>query len=488
MRKVLISILSTILVVNTLCVRAENIGVPSEYEGVMLQAFYWDSYDANKTTTKYGRTKWIDVLKDTAAINANFDLVWFPPSAQSSGGVGYYHTCLSDQGSTTSTAWGSKGKLDELIAAFHKGNTKAIADIVINHRGNSNSWTSFYPDNFGGSYGTWQLKQEHICAGDEAFTDSGSPAYRSTNHGASDTGTNDGGARDLDHTNEYVQNWAKAYVRWMINEMKYDGFRYDMTLGYHGRYLSMYNEEAKPFFSVSELWDGLDRQVTHLQQTNYNTMIFDFPLKYSLAGIPGESYGKLNKNKSLNSLRSRGLEKYSVTFIDNHDTFERPDNQGGEYYKYQADLDNATTKNYILQANAYILMMPGVPCVFWPHWNKYKDEISALIAVRKLAGIHSESAVSDEESGLRKYTATIQGHKGKVIVRLGKSRDMEVPEGYRVALEGGNAGDYTILIEKTQGIEDVQGQGTKGEKFVKDGQLLIRRGDKVYTLQGQEVK
>ena len=72
-------------------VKAENAGVPAECEDVMLQAFYWDSYKTKTSTdSKFGRTKWIDLLKDTAAINANFDVVWFPPSAGPTGnGVGY---------------------------------------------------------------------------------------------------------------------------------------------------------------------------------------------------------------------------------------------------------------------------------------------------------------------------------------------------------------------------------------------------------------
>ena len=121
--------------------RAENIGVPAECEDVMLQAFYWDSYKTQTATdSKYGRTKWIDLLKDTAAINANFDLVWFPPSASSTGGVGYYHACLSNQDG----AWGTRAKLTQLIDALHAGNTKVLADIVINHAAGS-SWCTLYP-------------------------------------------------------------------------------------------------------------------------------------------------------------------------------------------------------------------------------------------------------------------------------------------------------------------------------------------------------
>jgi glycosidase len=125
--------------------------VPSQCEDVMLQVFYWDSYK-NQTgnDSKYGRTRWVDLLKDTAAINANFDLVWFPPSAygdggNGSGGVGYTHRQLSNQTSD----WGSRAKLEELIAALHRGDTRVLADIVINHRGNKSNWCDFYADNFG---------------------------------------------------------------------------------------------------------------------------------------------------------------------------------------------------------------------------------------------------------------------------------------------------------------------------------------------------
>ena len=458
-----------------------NIGVPSECEDVMLQAFYWDSYKTQSgTDSKYGRTKWLDLLKDTAAINANFDLGWFPPSASSTGGVGYYHACLSNQNGD----WGSSSKLKELIAALHKGNTRVLADIVINHRGNKSSWVDFYSDNFG-SYGTYQLTQSHICSGDEAFTDSKSPAKGSSVHGAADTGTNDGGCRDLDHTNEYVQKWAKAYVQWMINEMKYDGFRYDMTLGYHGRYLSMYNEASKPYLSVSELWDGIDRQVRHLKETNYNTMIFDFPLKYQLhQAIVGGSYGKL-RNPS-NSLRGKGYAKYAVTFLDNHDTFERESYGSNQFGGQNIDLKNPTHKNRILQGYAYILMMPGVPCVFWPHWKTYQSEINALIAARKLAGIHSESAVLSETTSQNNYEAVIQGHHGQVMLRLGSNRSTETPEGYQKVVDGPV---HTVYYKAgAEGIDEVPSDQVPSTKVIRDGQLYLMYEGRMYDVQGRKVK
>ena len=474
--------------------RATDVCVPAESEDVMLQCFYWDSY---RSTGKYGCTTWQELTKDSAAITANFDLVWFPPSGWAgdgtSGGVGYYNRQVSQQNSS----WGYRIDLYRFMQALHRGNTKCIADIVINHRGNKSSWCDFYADNFG-TFGTYQLTSAHICKNDEVNSSSSAGSCKGAATGANDTGTNFDGARDLDHSNEYVQGWAKAYLKWMLNTMQFDGFRYDMTLGYKGEYLSMYNEASQPYFSVSEYWESIDKQVNHLKATNYNTLIFDFPLKYKLGdalgvdGASGETRYNLLKNPTT-SLRYRGYKRYAVTFIDNHDTFERSDNQGGEFIKYKADLGNADVKRRIMEANAYILMLPGVPCVFYPHWARYKNEISALIAIRKAAGIHSESEIEESStiSPSRTYEATITGHRGVVVLRMGVNRDKEVPAGFELALDGGAAGNYTIFLKKwAQGIDEVESgeSRVKSEKFLENGQLFIRYGERVFDAQGRLVK
>ncbi len=491
MKKILLVFSTIILCAGVSSLHAKNVGVPAECEDVMLQAFYWDSYKAQSSTnSKFGCTKWIDLIKDTAAINANFDVVWFPPSAGPKGcGVGYSAKQYSNQESD----WGTKTGLNNLINALHKGNTKVLADVVLNHRGNLTNWCNFFTDNFG-SYGTFTLTQKEICRNDEGFTDSKSSCYNAaaSDRGAYDTGDNFDGARDLDHQSEMVQNWSKAYTQWLLNTMNYDGFRYDMTLGFHGRYLKMYNEAAQPYMSVSELWHSIDRQKQHLQECDSNTMIFDFQAKYSLKGIVTGSYGKLNVNKVFEGLRKHGLSRYSVTFIDNHDTFDRGTAYGDNQFTPTTDLTTATNKDFVLQASAYMLMMPGVPCVFYPHWVSYKEEINELIAVRKRAGIHSESQVLEEESGQYKYHATIQGHRGKVIVRVGKYRSTTQPEGYELAVEGGSRGAYTVYIQMNpQGVEQPAADSSlkgRGEKFLEDGKLYIRVGERVYDITGNKIQ
>jgi len=235
------------------------------------------------------------------------------------------------------------------------------------------------------------------------------------------------------------------------------------------------------------LWSTIDRQKQHLQECEYNTMVFDFQAKYSLKGIVTGSYGKLNKSKTFEGLRKHGLERYSVTFIDNHDTFDRGTAYGDNQFS-GSDLTNASTKDHILQASAYILMMPGIPCVFYPYWVSYKEDINELIAIRKRAGIHSQSAVLEESSGQYQYSATVQGHRGKVVVRVGKYRSQTVPEGYEVAVEGGDRGNYTVYINMTpEGVEHTQAAAADREKFLKDGKLYIRVNDDVYDILGKKI-
>lgn len=482
MKKLILTAITLVLFANVSTLRAENVGVPAECEDVMLQAFYWNSHQAG---SKYGTTRWLYLAKDTAVIGEYFDLVWLPPCSQSNGGVGYYHVQLSNLDSD----WGNRNGFNTLVKGLHRRGCKVLGDIVINHRWSISGWCAFAADNFG-TYGSYQLTKQHICRYDEGFTSSSSDCYNTplSERGAADTGTNDGGARDLDHSSEYVQSWAKAYTQWMINVLKVDGFRYDMTRGYSGEYLKMYNEASNPYFSVSEFWESIDQIVTHLKATDYSTLEFDFPLKYDIKNaIVNGAYTKLKKTNS-NTMSGKGLNRYAVTFIDNHDMFERPEEDAcnQQFPSCNANLSDATVKNQILQANAYILMMPGVPCVFWPHWKSYTNEIKELISLRKRAGIHSESAVTDEKANPKTYSGTIQGHKCKVVLRLGRSRSKEVPEGYELALEGGDNGDYTIFIESVAGVENVQKQ-VQATKILRDGKMFIQVGEKTYDVLGREL-
>jgi alpha-amylase len=442
--------------------------VPSESEDIMLQSFYWDSQNDNG----YGNTRWTTLTGQASEIGSYFSLVWLPPSAESNGGLGYIAKCYSNQNSSL----GSEQELRSLINALHTKGTRVLADIVINHCGNKSSWCDFNSLNFG-TYGSFDPQSTWITSDDEA--------QGKCNLGANaDDGqheANYGAARDWDHKNANVQNMCKAYTKWMKNVMLYDGFRYDYCGGFHTKHINEYNTASKPYFSVMEYWYG---DATHLKaridDAGKNTLTFDFALKYNAFrdGIYSKSYTKCKSA----GLRGKGYAKYAVTFIDNHDTFNR---QNGNEVNGQGDGSSINDKSLMMRCNAYLLSMPGVPCVFYPHWVKYKAEIKKMIDARRAAGIHSESTVEESaESGW--YRATIHGKHGAVKLMLGSAASDEQPAGYTTAIKGSDyAMYYTVYGE---GTGTVQPSVINGQKFLQDGKLYIRCGEKIYDALGNRIK
>ena len=418
--------------------------VPAECEDVMLQAFYYDSYrdgapgDVKINGKQLGNTKWNVLLDQSGEIGTYFDLVWLPPSGKSEGGTGYHQTVYSNQNSD----WGSQKELIEFINRMHAANTKVVADIVINHAGCKSSWCDFYTQNFG-EYGVFEPDASWIAKSDEVNNapDAGDCKGKAT--GPEDGGYNGqdnyGAARDWAHAKPEVQEMMKAYLKWMKNVIGFDGWRYDYAQGFKGKYIDMYNSASENYFSVVEFWNN---DVSgYLVDANWNTMAFDFGTKYS--AIKGIADGHYEQCKG-SGLLGAGLSKYAVTFVDSHDTYfgcqggrDNTDEIGG-CGKSMEDYN----KDRVLGANAFILSMPGVPCVFYPHWAKYKDAIGKMVLARKAAGVHSESSVSDE-AGSGYYKSTITGKHGSIRLLLGPNSGFNTtPAGYTLAYKGGNFAMY----------------------------------------------
>ena len=421
--------------------------VPSECEDVMLQAFYYDSYrdgapgDVLINGKQLGNTKWNVLLAQSGEIGTYFDLVWLPPSGKSEGGTGYHQTQYSNQNSD----WGKQKELLEFINRMHAANTKVVADIVINHAGCKSSWCDFYPQNFG-EYGTFQPDASWICSTDEVNHNPEAGEWKGKATGVDDGGynmqDNYASARDWAHAKPEVQEMMKAYLKWMKDVIGFDGWRYDYAQGFKGKYIDMYNSAAANYFSVVEFWNGdMNNIKSYLNDVNWNTLAFDFSTKYS--AIQGIADGDYTKCKG-SGLLGAGLSKFAVTFVDSHDTYfgcqggrDNNDEIGG-CGKSMEDYN----KDRVLGANAFILSMPGVPCVFYPHWVKYKDAIGKMVLARKAAGVHSESKVSDE-AGNGYYKSTITGKHGSIRLLLGPNSGFNTtPAGYTLAYKGGNFAMY----------------------------------------------
>ena len=461
--------------------------VPSKCGAVLMQAFYNESYDAKSPgVSEYGDTKWKTLTPQAAEIGKYFDYVWLPPSAYGDG-AGYHPKQYSNQNSN----WGTRAELEALISALHNAGSKVVADIVINHCAGWSNWCDFPVMDFG-EYGKFQPDASYICNTDEVNKnpDAGDCYGKAT--GNADDGDNWDGARDWAHDNVYVQDMFKAYLKWMRNVMKYDGFRYDKGDGFNNWHHDNYNKAAQPEIAFMECYSGDDRIISGIQGANYNLMALDFQTRWdAICPMAGWNYAKCAGS----GLLGKGYSKYAITFVDSHDWFLRPDNEnefGGRGNSLSKDL-----KGRLLGANAYILGMPGVPCVFYPHWVKYKEEIKAMIEARKAAGVHSESAVSDEYAADGGYQVTVRGKYGWLILQLGDrtthsaTGDFAWLADYKLMAKGDG---YAMWVNVTDppiytGIEEVgstdgslKGQG---EKFVKDGKLYIRMGEAVYDVMGR---
>ena len=415
--------------------------VPSECEDVMLQAFYYDSYrdgapgDVLINGKQLGNTKWNVLLAQSGEIGTYFDLVWLPPSGKSEGGTGYHQTVYSNQNSD----WGSQKELIEFINRMHAADTKVVADIVINHAGGKSSWCDFHTQNFG-EYGVFEPDASWIAKTDEVNFNPEAGDCQGKATGKEDGGynmqDNYGAARDWAHAEPKVQEMMKAYLKWMKNVIGFDGWRYDYAQGFKGQYIDMYNSASENYFSVVEFWNGdMNNIKSYLNDVNWNTLAFDFSTKYSaIQGIADGQYQKCMGS----GLLGAGLSKYAVTFVDSHDTYfgceagrDNNDEIGG-CGKSMEDYN----KDRVLGANAFILSMPGVPCVFYPHWAKYKDAIGKMVLARKAAGVHSESQVSDE-AGNGYYKSTITGKHGSIRLLLGPNSGFNTtPAGYTLAYKG----------------------------------------------------
>lgn len=405
-------------------------GWPANYDGVMLQGFYWDSYND---------TKWTNLTSQADELSKYFSLIWVPQSGwcKSTRDMGYYPRYWFDQRS----AFGTEQELRTMISTFKKKGTGIIADVVVNHKNGVSKWCDFANEtvkgkNTGKTYSvTWDnTGYTQICNNDEANTNTKSEA-KGKIKGAADTGLGDTGCRDLDHTNPTTQQNIKTYEDFLLNEMGYTGFRYDFVKGYDPKYIKMYNEASKPKFSVGEYWHGAvttaSKKDDHpfggvkdwVEATGKTSAAFDFPMKYLIKGAFDDGNWKLLATNYTTSTLVGKEPRYAVTFIDNHDTGEPHDNPDPLRANVEA-------------ANAYILALPGTPCIWISHWKPYKYTIKKCILARKIAGVTNTSSIIESEGQDNGYVLIVEGNNGNVMLLLGSPTYSTA--GYQLACEGEN--------------------------------------------------
>ncbi len=405
-------------------------GWPSNYGGVMLQGFYWDSYSDSR---------WTNLASQADELSEFFQLVWIPQSASCGGynSMGYDPEYWFNN---YTSSFGTKAELLTMINTFRGKGIGTIADVVINHRKSINDWVTFPGETYKGV--TYRLLSTDICRDD----DGGATLNWANSNGKSLSANNDSGEdwsglRDLDHSSSNVQTIVKAYLNMLLNDMGYAGFRYDMTRGYSPNYTGIYNSYANPTYSVGEYWDGnLSALKSWIDGTKVGgvaqSAAFDFTFRYTVRDAANNNrWTNLSgSGKGLNM--ETNYRRYSVTFVENHDT----------QYRDSSNPQDPISQ-YVEAANAYMLAMPGTPCVFLKHWQTYKESIKQMIYARQLAGVTNTSSTAQQaiNTSSNYYVQRTTGNRGTLLVAMGGT-GYTIPSTYVLVASGTN---YRLALSKS---------------------------------------
>lgn len=445
-------------------------GWASDYSGVMLQGFSWDSYN---------ESQWKVLEKQADELKGYIDLVWLPQSGkcmETTQVMGYMPYYYFNQNSS----FGTEAELRSLITKFKAAGIGAIADVVVNHR-NTDGWFTFPAETYNGV--TYQMLSTDICKND----DGGATATQATKEGVSlsqnnDEGTDFGGCRDIDHKSENVQKVIKAYLKYLKDDLGYTGFRYDMVKGFDGSHVADYNDATGVKFSVGEYWDGNESIINWINKTNKKSAAFDFQFRYNVRdAVNGAANGKVTTSSDWSKLNSNdnlmhdaNYRRYAVTFVENHDTQKRSESE-----------QNDPLRKDTIAANAYLLAMPGTPCIFQPHWNKYKPELKEMIAARKYAGITNMSNYANKQSKKTLYVNEVTGTKHKLLVAVGNDAAGYAGEtGYTKILSGYHYAYFLSNDAETSWTSMPSGSYEEGFKTTLTAVSQTEGAKLVYTLDG----
>ena len=461
-------IVKTLLLALAMPLAAQAQGWPSSYDGVMLQGFYWDSFKD---------TRWVKLQKQAPDFNGYFSLVWLPQSGKTNGSLsmGYDPYYFFNQNSSFGTA----DELRSLINTFRSNGIGTIADVVINHH-QTNGWWSFPRETYGTE--TYQLQTTDIVANDDAHNAGYTTAAQAQRDGITLSSNNDegedfSGMRDLDHKSANVQRIVKAYEHFLVNDLGYVGFRYDMVKGFDGSHVGNYNDAAGVSFSVGECWDNSGTITNWINATGKRSAAFDFQFKYVVnnAANTGNwgNLGQHNPQGDMPLINNNAYRRYAVTFVENHDTQLRADGSS-----------NGPLQRDTLAANAYMLAMPGTPCVFYRHYQAYPDQIKAMIDARKAAGITNTSDYSPYRSTAAYYGCIVNGTKADLLVLVGSGYSEPAANRFVKVLSGHHYAYYLSPSAETPFADKPSGSYAQSFSTMLTAVSATAGARLVYTLDG----
>ena len=363
--------------------------------GVMLQTFFWDCPRVDNKDFQW----WTYVRQQIPALaKVGFTSLWLPPvhKAANLGGPSmgydpydYYDLGEFDQKGMIPTWFGTREELEQLIETAHSHRLSLIADMVFNHNSGADAqevnpitgqprWTAFNPKS-GKFIRNWECFHPNKYESWDEMTFGDMP--------------------DLSHRNPYVFNELIQLARWLVEEIGFDGFRYDFVKGFGAATIQamqefryMRNGAYFAPYGVAEYWDSATNTLRWVEAANFSNSnpvdAFDFPLREMLKALC-DQYGFSLKNLMSWETILQKQPQTTVTFVENHDLRD----------------EGRPIVNDKLLAYSYILTHEGYPCVFWHDYynlnlalNDTPNGIAALVtAHERYAGGAAEVLHVDDD-------------------------------------------------------------------------------------------
>ena len=363
--------------------------------GVIMQSFYW--YCPRDEDREY---KWWNFVREQvpSLAAAGFTSLWLPPIHKAANLDGpsmgydvydYYDLGEFDQKGSIPTWFGTRAELLDLIREAHAHGLTLLADVIINHNAGGDEeeenpltherrWTRFLPK-------SGRFPRDWECFIPNRYETRDEMLF--------------GEFPDLSHANPHVLAELLKLGRWLIEELGFDGFRYDFAKGYAASTVAAlqsqtYRRDGKPVlpFGVAEYWEPAPQILQWVEAVNGATAnavaAFDFPLRELLKAVCDQPQFSLRNIETWPTLLGSKPDN-AVTFVESHDLRD----------------EGRPILNDKLLAYSFILTHEGFPSVYWKDYfnlglalRNTPNGIDALVnAHEKYAGGRTEVLHLDED-------------------------------------------------------------------------------------------